>query len=274
MERWIAFWTALWVGSSKITRWVVDWLCNARPAPAKPAPTKAEVGEPKEQPAEKEKTAGEGRGKKDAKQDPADEGSALLRWFGVLAAAVVAKVLPYTTVITATLAAAWVLTALGLGYAAARPAKPEKPTEGEQPAEDKAAADDRHPRDILTLDHVAQLLADVYTEGSGVHLATLAKHLSKTPLVGLPATPWATSDVRDLLARHEVRIRAGVRVPPVGGREGVHRNDFPPPPQLTSETPVVGDVAAGQGNNNNAYPFEVVDDPDQPNHARVQHHAR
>ncbi|MFJ6438521.1 hypothetical protein [Streptomyces sp. NPDC091416] len=278
MEHWIAFWTALWVGSEKVTRWTVDWLCNAHPKPAEPpakpaadnteATDQAEEAGPGEEQAKPSKKAPK-------KTAPDTEGSALLRWFGVLAVAFLTKTLPYTTIITATLAGAWVLTALFLGYAAALP---EEPTEAldEEPAE-KPAADDRHPRDILTREHVALLLTDVYTEGSGVHLAALAKHLSRAPLVGLPATPWATADVRALLARHEVRIRPGVRVPPTGGREGVHKEDFPPLPPPPSDPPVVGVVVPGQSNNNNAgndYPFTVTDDPKNPAAARVQHHTR
>ncbi|MEV0917860.1 hypothetical protein AB0I93_26830 [Streptomyces sp. NPDC049967] len=279
MTQWIGFWTALWVGSEKITRWLVDWLCNARPKPAAapaPAAAEADTGESDEQP---ETNTGERQPAKAAKKPPADpEGSALLRWVGVLVAVIVAKTLPYTTIITVSLAVAWVLTALVLGYAATLPGKSAKGGGGdEMPSTEEPEADARHPREILTREHVARLLTDVYTEGSGVHLATLAKHLSKTPLVGLPATPWATADVRALLARHEVRIRPGVRVPPTGGREGVHKEDFPPLPQPPSDPPVVGVVVPGQSNNNNAgnapHPFDVVDDPDHPHRAQVRHHS-
>ncbi|MFG3140775.1 hypothetical protein ACGFZA_31790 [Streptomyces sp. NPDC048211] len=276
MTHWIKFWTALWVGSEKVTRWTVDWLCNARAKPAeptaKPSATDAETPEQAS-----EATPGEQQ-PKPSKKAPAKttadtEGSALLRWFGVLAGAFLAKTLPYTTIIAAGLAAAWVLTALALGYAATLPDKPAE-TPDETPA-NEAPADERHPSEVLSREHVSLLLAEVYTEGSGVHLATLAKHLSRTPLVGLPPTPWATHHVRALLGRHEVRVRDGVRVPPKGGREGVHRDDFPPLPRPPSEPPVVGDVAAGQSNNNNAgntppsYPFEVVDDPHNPARATV-----
>lgn len=281
MERWIAFWTALWVGSSRLTHWTVNWLRNAKPtttAPAKPEKTgkeqpDTEAGKAQEQP---ETAPG-----KQPKKTPAEasaqepEGSALLRWFGLGVTAMVVKATPYTTTIALILAAAWVLTALALGYAAARPAKPptteEKATET---ADEKPAADTRHPHEILTRDHVALLLAEVYTDGSGVHLATLAQHLTKTPLVGLPATVWKTADVRALLARHEVRVRDGVRVPPKGGREGVHQEDFPPLPQAPSETPVVGVVVPGQGNNNNANnvpAFTVTGDPDNPARHTVHH---
>ncbi|MET7648356.1 hypothetical protein ABZS83_32990 [Streptomyces sp. NPDC005426] len=285
MTYWIAFWTALWVGSEKITRWTVDWLCNARPAPAQPT-AKPAAGTEAKAPDEAGTTgtgpeAGPGeqqpkpatKGPKPAATDA--EGSALLRWFGVLVAAIVTKTLAYTTIITASLAAAWVLTALVLGYAAALPNPPAE-TADEAPADD-APADEPHPSEILTREHVALLLAEVYTEGSGVHLATLAKHLARTPLVGLPPVPWATRDVRALLARHEVRVRDGVRVPPKGGREGVHRDDFPPLPRPPSEPPVVGVVVPGQSNNNNAsngYPFTVTDDPANPSRHTVHHTER
>ncbi|MFJ3282466.1 hypothetical protein [Streptomyces halstedii] len=278
MEHWIAFWTALWVGSSRLTHWTVNWLRNAKPTTAKPEKAGKEqpdtaAGEAQEQP---ETAPG-----KQPKKTPAEastqepEGSALLRWFGLGVTAVVVKATPYTTTITIALAAAWVLTALALGYAAARPAKPptteEKATET---ADEKPAADTRHPHEILTRDHVALLLAEVYTDGSGVHLATLAQHLTKTPLVGLPATVWKTADVRALLARHGVRVRDGVRVPPKGGREGVHQDDFPSLPPPPSGPPVVGVVVPGQGNNNNANnapAFTVTDDPDNPARHTVHH---
>ncbi|MFG2671375.1 hypothetical protein [Streptomyces sp. NPDC048445] len=276
MTQWIGFWTALWVGSEKITRWLVDWLCNARPKPAAtpaPAAAEADAEEADEQP---ETSTGEQQpkpAKKATKQAPADpEGSMLLRWFGVLAAAVVAKILPYTTIITTTLAAVWLLTALVLGYAAALPERPTE-TPDEEPAEEPAD-DEPHPRDILTREHVALLLADVYTEGSGVHLATLAEHLSRTSLMGLPATPWATRDVRTLLGRHEVRVRDGVRVPPKGGREGVHKEDFPALPQPPTESPVVGVVVPGQSDNNNpsnSAGYVITDDPTNPARHTVHH---
>lgn len=264
MELWIAFWTALWVGSSRLCHSTVNWLCAAKRTPVKPdqEPPADDVGEQPDTPPKKQKAG---------QPTPDSSGSALLRWAGLLLAAAVTKGLPWTTVITLALMAAWLITSLVLGYAAApRTAKPP----AEQPTE--PPAEEPHPREILTRDHVALLLSGVYTEGSGVHLATLAEHLSQTRLVGLPPTPWATRDVRALLARHKVRVRAGVRVPPAGGREGVHREDFPPLPPPAPEATVVGDVVPGQSNNNNAdnapsYPFEVVDDPDNPARAHVRY---
>ncbi|MFJ8855257.1 hypothetical protein [Streptomyces sp. NPDC102437] len=284
MDAWLAFWTALWVGSEKITRRLVDWLCNAQPEAAK-APKKPETdtGESDEQP---EPDTGEQqpkapkKTKKTPEKKPADqgEGSALLRWCMVMLAAVVAKTLPYTTAITITLAAVWIVTALVLGYAATLPDKPEPAADEQQdtPAE-APPADQPHPSETLTLGDVALLLTTVYTEGSGVHLAALAEHLDRTPYMGHPAAPWATRDVRALLTRHGVRVRDGVRVPPKGGREGVHRDDFPPIPPPDPAPTVVGDVAAGQSNNNNVgnslspYPFEVTDDPNNPARSHVHH---
>ncbi|MFJ2249427.1 hypothetical protein [Streptomyces sp. NPDC087862] len=282
MEHWIAFWTALWVGSEKITRRVVDWLCNAQPeaakTPKKPDDTEKTDEQPEPDTGEQQPEAP----KKKTKKTPADqgEGSALLRWCMVLLAAVVAKTLPYTTTITITLAAVWIVTALVLGYAATFPDKPEPAADEQQdtPAE-TPPADQPHPSETLTLDDVARLLHTVYTEGSGVHLAALAEHLDRTPYMGHPAALWATRDVRALLARHGVRVRDGVRVPPKGGREGVHRDDFPPLPPTDAAPTVVGVVVAGQSNNNNTgdaspYPFEVIDDPEQPHRAQVHHPGR
>ncbi len=94
--------------------------------------------------------------------------------------------------------------------------------------------------------------------------------------MGLPATPWKTHHVRALLARHGVRVRDGVRVPPKGGREGVHQEDFPPLPPPPLGDPVVGVVVAGQPNNNNvgntpSRPFRITDDPDNPARHHVHH---
>lgn len=295
MDQWIGFWTALWVGSSRITHWAVDWLCNAKTPPPAPAPVKPKTEEPADEPDtdagetdtgetdEQPRDTGEQpKTPKKTKEKPppkaAAEGSALLRWVGLLITAVVSKTLPYTTNIAIGAATAWVLTSLVLGYAAAVPPEEEKkndqPTEGGQEQQEQPDEELPHPSETMTLDHVAQLLHTVYTEGSGVHLAALAEHLTGAPFMGHPAAPWATRDVRALLARHEVRIRPGVRVPPVGGREGVHKDDFPPLPQPPSEAPVVGVVVPGQRNNNNpgnssAPLYRITADPDNP----VRHHV-
>ncbi|MFB7228502.1 hypothetical protein ACFCY9_12370 [Streptomyces fimicarius] len=286
MEAWIRFWTALWLGSEKLTRRTVDWLCNATPkptsAPRKPAKEQPEdtpnstEGEPEEAPGEQAE-----KPKKAAAKRPADaEGSALLRWVGLGVALSVTKATPYTTVAAIIAAAAWVVTALALGYLALPPApgtEQEQPADGDQEQpEEEAPEPEQHPSELLPLVYVSVLLSEAYTEGSGVHLATLAERLSHTPLMGLPATPWKTAHVRALLTRHGVRVRPGVRVPPVGGREGVHREDFPPLPPPPSEPPVVGDVVAAQSNNNNAGngavpPFRITPDPVNPVRHDVHH---
>ncbi|MFD9763201.1 hypothetical protein ACFWXI_06610 [[Kitasatospora] papulosa] len=285
MEYWIGFWTAVWVGSSRLTHLTVNWLCNSnsKPAaapekPAKTAPktqvegageseekpaTEAEAGAAREQPKPTPKTAE----KTPAKSD--DEGSALLRWVGLLIAAAVAKGLPWTTNLAAGLAVAWVLTSIALGYITAyaqRPAaeqkeKTEKETAGPDPAE------------TLTRDDVAPLLHGLLKESGGVHLKALAEALPARP----KKAPWATRDVRALLDRVGVRVRPGVRVPGVGGREGVHRDDVPPLPSPTSGPPLVGVVVPGQSNNNNprnAPGFRIEDDPENPARAHVHHHER
>ncbi|XUZ24729.1 hypothetical protein ACQVDT_07075 [Streptomyces sp. RMIT01] len=290
METWIRFWTAVWIGSEQLTRRTVRWLCNAKPKPpnlpTKPVTKQAETdtdGEkPKEAPGEQAE-----KPKETATKAPADaEGSALLRWVGLATALGVTKATPYTTVAACLAAAAWVATALALGYLATMKPQPEPQPENtdndddqEQP-EQEAPEPEQHPSELLPLSYVAVLLNDAYTKGSGVHLATLAARLSRTPLMGLPATPWKTGHVRALLTRHGVRVRPGVRVPPLGGREGVHRRDFPPLPPTPSEPPsepsVVAGVVAGQPNNNNvgntpSRPFRITDDPHNPNRHHVHH---
>ncbi|MFC8658086.1 hypothetical protein ACFUCT_23240 [Streptomyces parvus] len=287
MDAWIRFWTAVWIGSEQLTRRTVRWLCNAKPkppsAPKKPAkeqPTQDSAG------GQSEEAPGE-QAEKTAPKGPADaEGSALLRWFGIGLVLAVTKFTPYTTIAAVIAAAAWVVTALALGYLAtmkpqAQP-EPEPEPEPESADEDadqeqpeEASEPEQHPSELLPLAYVSILLAEAYTEGSGVHLAHLADRLSRTPLMGLPATPWKTAHVRALLTRHGVRVRPGVRVPPVGGREGVHREDFPPLPPPPPAPPVVAGVAAGQPNNNNnpgntpSPPFRITPDPHNP----VRHHV-
>ncbi|MFE3485106.1 hypothetical protein [Streptomyces griseus] len=295
MEAWIRFWTALWLGSSKISRRTVAWLRNA--APEQPsAPQKPAKEQPGNAPDDAEKKPNDVSGERPtrptkaaakalAKRQPADpEGSALLRWAGLAIVLGVTKATPYTTIAATTAAAAWIVTALILGYIATMPPEPEqsvaeagdKDEGGQEQPEEEASEPEQHPSELLPLGHVAALLSEAYTEGSGVHLATLADRLTATPLMGLPATPWATRDVRTLLTRHGVRVRPGVRVPPTGTREGVHREDFPPLPPTGPAPPVVGVVVAGQSNNNNAgntpdRPFRITDDPENPHRHHVHH---
>ncbi|WP_069737426.1 hypothetical protein [Streptomyces sp. EN27] len=282
MHVWIRFWTAVWIGSEQLTRHTVRWLCNAKPKP--PSAPKKPV---KEQPAqdtaggEPEEAPGEQAEKAPAKGPADTEGSALLRWFGIGLVLAVTKFTPYTTVAAVVAAAAWVVTSLALGYLATMKPQPQPEPEPESTDEDadqeqleETPEPEQHPSDLLPLSYVAVLLNDAYTEGSGVHLATLAARLTVTPLMGLPATPWKTGHVRALLTRHGVRVRPGVRVPPLGGREGVHKRDFPPLPPAPSGPPVVAGVVAGQPNNNNASnisspPFRITPDPHNP----VRHHV-
>ncbi|MBD3546819.1 hypothetical protein [Streptomyces sp. JV180] len=288
MEDWIRFWTALWIGSERLTRRTVDWLCNAKPKPptAPQKPAKEQLEDAPDDAEKPEKAPGEQppKSKTKAAQGRADaEGSALLRWVGLAVVLGVTKATPYTTAAATIAAAAWVVTALALGWPATKP-QPEPAPEGtdkndqEQPKEETEAPA-QHPSELLPREHVAVLLSTLYTEGSGVHLATLAEHLTATPLMGLPATPWRTAQVRALLTRHKVRVRPGVRVPPIGGREGVHRDDFPPLPPPPPGPPVVGVVVAGQPNNNNDSntpdrPFRITDDPANPARHHVHHTAR
>ncbi|MFE4691734.1 hypothetical protein ACFRH6_16945 [Streptomyces sp. NPDC056749] len=277
MEYWIAFWTAVWVGSSRLTHLTVNWLCNStKPKPAatsekpakKPSETPEEAaGESEEQPeaesaGEHPKATPKTSEKTPATQDA--EGSALLRWVGLLIAAAVAKGLPWTTNLALGLVAAWVLTSIALGYIAAYAER----SADEQEEEPETAGPD--PAETLTRDDVAPLLHGLLKDTGGVHLKALKEALPARP----KRTPWATRDVRALLARVGIRVRDGVRVPGVGGREGVHRDDVPPLPSPTSGTPLVGVVVPGQSNNNNAGntpAFTVTDDPDNPAQAHVHH---
>ncbi|WP_405399212.1 hypothetical protein [Streptomyces microflavus] len=269
METWIRFWTAVWLGCSAMSRRTVALIfCTAPATPTKePAPTETAGEQPEEAPQEKPEKG---------KPDP-PKGSPGLRILCTLLACGFIYGLPWTTRITIAAATAWTITALALGYITTLPPEDKKPTTDVQEDGGEAAkeptADDQHPSELLPLGHVAALLSEAYTEGSGVHLAHLADRLTRTPLMGLPATPWKTAHVRTLLARHGVRVRPGVRVPPVGGREGVHREDFPPLPPTEDAPPVAGVVVPGQPNNNNAPapPYRITDDPDNPARHHVHH---
>lgn len=176
-------------------------------------------------------------------------GAVLLKLGCVLAAAGFLKGLPWTTNIVIVLACAWLVTAVCLGLRLPDPTKPkqaakedtakkgEQETAGE--AEEQAPQESKQPSraDITTALH------GLLQESGGVHLQDLAK--------ALPHGPWKTGDTRSLLASHSIRVRPGVRVPGVGPREGVHRDDIPPLPSPEMDSAPVADVAAGQSNNNN-----------------------
>ncbi len=240
MDAWIRFWTALWLGWSDLSRRTIDLILCTTPTkqPTPDTPAAAPDGQAETEAGEQqEKSPPEKTGKR---KTPRTQGSPALRILCVALAIGFIYGLPWTTRIAIAAAVLWTITALALGYLATMPPEEQKGPVPEQPAADddqeqepveEPPADTRHPSELLPLEHVAVLLHGAYTEGSGVHLAHLAETLTTTPLMGLPATPWKTGHVRALLTRHKVRVRAGVRVPPLGGREGVHRRDFPPLPQ-------------------------------------------
>ncbi|WP_405676783.1 hypothetical protein OG292_19265 [Streptomyces sp. NBC_01511] len=286
MDQWIRFWTALWLGSADLSARTVTVLFCTTPdqLQKKPEPEPDALAENPEPVGEEPPAKGEKEKKPAAparKKPPATGGSRGLRLTST--AIVVAAVYgtDWTTRIVGGFAAAWTATALVLGYIATLPDEDEDETDGDgqEHAEEPGAGP--HPSETLTLHHVAWLLADADTgEGSGVHLATLRGDLNGLPVGGLPAARWEPRDVRALLARHGVRVRPGVRVPPVGGREGVHRDDFPP--QLSPDSdPTPGRVvAAGQPGNNNTNNTSgeenregptIIPDPKNDNRWLVQH---
>lgn len=286
MDAWIRFWTIVWVGWSDLNRRTIDFLICAAPDKPNKQHTKGkqpEAEQPEQQSDEDSETAGETPPAKAEKEKPAPApkkapaagGSPALRIGSTLLAIGAVYGTPWTTRIMLVVAAAWTVTALALGYLALTP-EDEEPAEDDQEPEEP---DDEppHPSETLTLNQVAWLLADADTgEGSGVHLATLRDQCSGHPLGGLPAVPWQTRHVRSLLARHGVRVRPGVRVPPVGGREGVHRSDFPPPPEPGPEG-VVGSRLTSNNNSNNTEErspregLSIIPDPSSSNRWLVRH---
>lgn len=229
-------WIAIWTGSSAITKAICDWI----------------------------------------------RGGVALRLLGVGLAAGFIKGLPWTTYLLGGLAQAWLLTAVYLGLRLPDPTKPatdkskepagdttERPdgegaqTEGaDEPTgegEQAAAQQREQPSRALVVEALHGLLQDT----GGVHLQALAK--------ALPHGPWQTRDVRSLLASHSIRVRDGVRVPGVGPREGVHRDDVPPLPSPDADPTPGADVAAGQSNNNNGNNTraEFVQDDTNPNRWHV-----
>ncbi|MGW1437234.1 hypothetical protein ACWD7M_18525 [Streptomyces griseus] len=274
MDAWIRFWTAVWVGWIDLSGRAIDLVLCTTPAKPPAPPQKPESAA--EQPGEAAEEPGEGTekpppGKAERRKTTPTKGSPALRILCLGLAAGFIYGLPWTTRIAVAAAAAWTVTAVTLGFIATRKPKGKQPAKGESSDQKQP---EEHPSALLPLSYVAVLLTETYTEGSGVHLATLAERLTATPLMGLPATPWKTGDVRALLTRHGVRVRPGVRVPPTGTREGVHREDFPPLPPTGPTPPVVGVVSAGERNNNNvgntpSSPFRITPDPVNP----VRHHV-
>ncbi|MFC9247767.1 hypothetical protein ACFT7S_28275 [Streptomyces sp. NPDC057136] len=257
MKHWIGFWTAVWVGSAWIYRHFLTWLTGRPTDP---------VEQPEQAPATEETTD------EDQEQPPANAsaaqrrstGGVLVRLLALVLAAGFIRGLPHTTDILLALAAAWAATSIIAGFAIAM-AERDDTEQGQEPEQPNAA----DPADTLTRDDVAPFLHGLLQDTGGVQLKTLAK--------ALPARPkqarWATRDVRALLARVGIRVRAGVRAPGESSREGVHRDDVPPLPQPPSETTPVAVVAAGQSNNNNAT-YVITDDPDNPVRHTVLHTER
>ncbi|TXS35138.1 MFS transporter, partial [Streptomyces sp. t39] len=146
-------------------------------------------------------------------------GGALARILGLVLAAGFIYGLPFTWRILGLTTLAWVVLALRIAY---RPGRGRhKQDDQEQPAK----APKRTISDVTRDETVTALHALLQASG-GVHLKTLGKHLTKE----LGGGPVRTREVRDLLTRHGIRHRAGVRLPGESGREGVHRDDVPPLP--------------------------------------------
>ncbi|MEU6340267.1 hypothetical protein ABZ883_04860 [Streptomyces sp. NPDC046977] len=202
---------------------------------------------------------------------------------GVVVLTLVVNGLPFTGHIVGASAVAWILTAIVLGLREPLPdlsklrrgkaaptgdqAKGPGESSGEQP-EQPAGEQQPAPLPDLSHDELGEYLRALLGPSGGVHLAALAKALS-----GVTGRAWETRDVRAQLARVGIRVRAGVRAPGVGVREGVHRRDIPPAPPPDQETAPDGDVVAGQpGNNNTGNTSRLVggewmtfeEDPDNP----------
>ncbi|MFG2589068.1 hypothetical protein [Streptomyces sp. NPDC048438] len=263
MAAWIAFWTAAWVGSAWLYRHFLACLIG-RPAMPEEQP---------EQTPDTEEDTDQDQEAKEPIKAPAtprrSAGGVLVRLLLLVLAAGFIRGLPHTTDILLTLAATWAVTSIVAGFAIALS---ERPTDSKEEKQDQEQAGP-DPADTLTRDDVAPLLHGLLQDTGGVHLKALSKVLPARP----KRAPWATGDVRALLGRVGIRVRDGVRVPGVGGREGVHRDDVPPLPSPASGAPLVGVVVPGRSNNNNAYNtpgFTVTDDPDNPAQHHVHHSER
>lgn len=261
MAAWVAFWTAAWVGSAWIYRHFLTWL-TGHPITPEEQPEEAADTEDTDTDEEERPPA----------QAPAaprrNTGGVLGRLLVLVLAAGFIHGLPHTTDILMTLTACWAVTSVIAGLAIAIADRPDEKKDQEQ--EQPTSSD---PADTLTRDDVALLLHGLLQDKGGVHLKALATVLPTRPT----RAPWATRDVRDLLTRLEVRVRAGVRVPGESGREGVHRDDVPPLPCRIPPLSVVGVVVPGQSNNNNAGNgpgYTIEDDPDNTARHTVHHAER
>lgn len=206
-------------------------------------------------------------------------GGVVLRPLCLLVAALFLKGWPGWGVIGPLCALAWLGGAIVLGLRAPNPLAPKEDEdaadggpEGAEQATDTEPQALKKPNRNVPIEDIATIVHGLAQDAGGVHLKDLAK--------ALPGPPWATREARALLGRLSIRVRAGVRVPGVGPREGIHRDDFPPLPSPDSATSPDGVVAAGQSNNNDnnngarGYSFTVTDDPDDPARARVHHHEK
>ncbi|MGW6459101.1 hypothetical protein ACWF94_24795 [Streptomyces sp. NPDC055078] len=171
-------------------------------------------------------------------------GGVALRLTVIVGGAAFVKGLPWTTRIVVILAVWWLTGAIALGLRADRTQPQPEPDAVPEPEGEQQPAPAAEARPEPTRDEVAALLHSLLGETGGVHLKTLAEHL--------PAGPWKTAQVRALLGRHGIRVRAGVRAPGADGREGVHRADVPPHPSPSAGAAPVAVVVPGQSNNNNA----------------------
>jgi hypothetical protein len=202
------------------------------------------------------------------------------RLIGLALAAGFIKGLPWTTSIAVLLAVGWLFTAITVGLRlptpTIAPAQPKTSEQGEASADETASEASTDVREGAAgaarepfRETVIEALHGLLHDTGGVHLQDLAQ--------ALPGGPWKTGQVRSLLASHGIRVRPGVRVPGVGGREGVHRADIPPLPSPAEDTTPAAVVAAGQSNNNNGNNGEpaeeqgedIVQDAANPNRWHV-----
>jgi hypothetical protein len=111
---------------------------------------------------------------------------------------------------------------------------------GAPAVEQEGTADGMAPVEFL------ELLHDL-SAGRNLHLSAVREQL-----VEETGRDWTAQDVTALCRAASVPTRPGVRVPGADPAvtTGIHRDDLPPLPRPSSDTPV-GVVGAGQGDNNN-----------------------